>query len=549
MVRRNSNLPEDFQPVSAGKAAPAKAARKRKAASGGTGGGRGGDAGGGQGGGRDGEGDAFEFDKALARLPRNDIGNSERFRKRFGDRFMMVRDVGWHYFDGKSWNFEQGETQAQIHAQKVAKKLRDEAVALEKAGPQGDESEDEFNDAVERAWKWASGCGNNARLKAMLDVAAPHLMRSNDDLNRAPRLFNTQNGTLYLGPKGEGVRLRAHDPLDLITHVSPAVYDAKALCPTFISFLDKVQPALEMQDFLQRWFGYCLSGFWSEQALLLFHGMGANGKSTLVELMRWLFGSYAVVLPPESLMQDDRRSGGQATPDLARLPGARLVPASEFRQGARLDEGLVKRLTGGESMPVRHLNKGFIDFDPEFKVILSSNHLPKIRGRDEGIWRRVLLVPFEQSIPRADRDPELLSKLKDEAEGILAWCVQGWEMYVRDGLSPPPQVSDATKSYREEQDPLGMFIQFVLEPAAGQQISSSYLYGLYKDWTRINALDAVSQTSFSNSLMDRGYRKHKSSSMNWVGVKANVAAVDEIRAQIRDMRADQLPVDGGDDAL
>ena len=547
MVRRNSNLPEDFQPVSAGKAAPAKAARKRKTAtgggagSGGVGGGHGGDAGG--------EGDAFEFDKALSRLPRNDIGNSERFRKRFGDRFMMVRDVGWHYFDGKSWNFEQGETQAQIHAQKVAKKLRDEASAMEKAGKQPDESDEEFNDAVERAWKWASGCGNNARLKAMLDVAAPHLMKSNDALNRAPRLFNTQNGTLYLGAKGDGVRLREHSHLDLITHVSPAAYNRAALCPTFIAFLDTVQPAEEMQDFLQRWFGYCLSGFWSEQALLLFHGMGANGKSTLVELMRWLFGSYAVVLPPESLMQDDRRSGGQATPDLARLPGARLVPASEFRQGARLDEGLVKRLTGGESMPVRHLNKGFIDFDPEFKVILSSNHLPKIRGRDEGIWRRVLLVPFDQSIPRDKRDPELLSKLKDEAEGILAWCVQGWEMYMRDGLSPPPQVSDATKSYREEQDPLGMFIQFVLEPAAGQQISSSYLYGLYKDWTRINALDAVSQTSFSNSLMDRGYRKHKSSSMNWVGVKANVGAVDEIQSQIRKMRDDREPAMDADDPL
>lgn len=549
MVRRTDNLPDGFEPVSAGKAAPAKADRKRKAAPRDGGGGSGAGSGGVPQGGNAGEADAFEFDKALARLPRNDIGNSERFRKRFGDRFMMVRDVGWHYFDGKSWNFEQGETQAQIHAQKVAKKLRDEAAALEKAGRQPDESDDEFADAVERAWKWASGCGNNARLKAMLDVTAPHLMRSNDDLNRAPRLFNTQNGTLLLGPKGDGVRLRAHNPLDLITHVSPAAYNRQALCPAFIAFLDTVQPDTEMQDFLQRWFGYCLSGFWSEQVLLLFHGMGSNGKSTLVELMRWLFGSYAVVLPPESLVQDDRRSGGQATPDLARLPGARLVPASEFRQGARLDEGLVKRLTGGESMPVRHLNKGFIDFDPEFKVILSSNHLPKIRGRDEGIWRRVLLIPFEQSIPRDKRDMELLTKLKDEAEGILAWCVQGWEMYVEKGLAPPAQVKDATKSYREEQDPLGMFMQFVLEPAAGQSISSSYLYGLYKDWTRINALDAVSQTSFSNSLMDRGYRKHKSSSMNWVGVKAITTAVDEIRSQIQQMRTDHRIDDGADDGL
>lgn len=530
-MSRRGDLPKGFQPVTAGAQPPARSSRKR----GGTG--RAAVDGGGQ-------MPPANLDLDLSRLPRNDIGNSERFRRRFGDLFMMVRDVGWHFYDGKCWNREQGDKQAQIHAQKVAIKLRDEAAALEAAGPMmlpdgRMEDEKEFADRVERAWKWAATCGNNARLKAMLEVSAPHLMRVNDELNRGPRLFNCQNGTLYLGGKDDTVRLREHSPLDLITHVSPAAYNAAAKCPRFFNFLDKIQPNPNMQTFLQRWFGYCLSGFWSEQVLLLFFGHGANGKSTLVELMRWLFGSYAVVLPPESLMQDDRRSGGQATPDLARLPGARLVPVSEFKQGAKLDEGLVKRLTGGESMPVRHLNQGFIEFDPEFKVILSSNHLPKIRGRDEGIWRRVLLVPFEQSIPRDERDPELLSKLKEEADGVLAWCVEGWRQYVSKGLAPPPQVQDATKSYREEQDPLGMFIQFVLEPATSDNsINSSYLYSLYKDWTRINALDAVSQTAFSNSLLDRGYRKHKSSSMNWVGVKANLKAVEEIREAVRNLSDD-----------
>ncbi|MFC3674675.1 DNA primase family protein [Ferrovibrio xuzhouensis] len=503
-----------------------------------------------------GQGEAVDdLSLRLAREPHNDIGNSVRFRDRHGKHFMVIRDLGWHFYDGRCWNHEEGETQSLIHAQKVAEALREEAKAIEAAGPRPREDEDAFEARLERAWKWAAQCGNKTRLLAMLEVASPHLMRNLEDLDTDPRLFNCQNGTLYLGPKGV-VELRDHDPAHLITHVAPAAYDDNAAADVFLNFLERVQPDPAMRAFLQRWFGYCLSGFWSEQVLVLFFGKGANGKSTLVDLMRWLFGSYAVVLPPESLVQDDRRSGGSATPDIARLPGARLVPASEFNQNARLDESLVKRLTGGETMTARHLNKGFFDFDPEFKVILSSNHLPRIRGQEEGIWRRVLLVPFNEVIPRDERDADLMRKLKAEAAGILAWCVDGWRAYASDGLNPPETVRNATAEYREDQDPLGLFLATMTEPAAWTEtIGSSMLFSLYKDWARVNAADPMSQTAFSNSLKARGFRKTKSSSMMWMGMKVNAKAQTELNHALNmvSRHDDPLPatadVGDGDDPL
>lgn len=486
--------------------------------------------------GPDGPGAADPFNLELANLPRNDMGNAERFRRRYGALFMVVKNIGWFFYTGTHWSREDGLIEAAIHAQMTAAALREETKALEAQGPMQGEGKDDFLDRLDAARKWASQGGNKARLNAMLEVAAPYLSKDVEDLDLNPRLFNTMNGTVYL-PGHSRVEMRKHDALNYITHVSPARWEEDAKRPVFDAFLKRVQPDESVRDFLQRWFGYCLSGFTVEQVLLLFYGQGANGKSTLVELIRWLLGDYAVVLKPESFVSDDRRSGGQATPDLARLPGARLVPASEFNKGARLDESLIKQMTGGEIMPARHLNQGFFDFQPEFKVVLSSNHLPKIRGQEEGIWRRVLLVPFDQVIPKTERDPELMAKLKAEAPGILDWCIDGWREYAMQGLNPPALIRDATSQYREEMDNIGSFLLQLTERAPpDSSVQSSHLYELYRDWAKVSAIDPVSQTGFSNDLSGKGYRKTKSNIMAWRGLKLKDDAVSALRAEAINVR-------------
>jgi len=170
--------------------------------------------------------------------------------------------------------------------------------------------------------------------------------------------------------------------------------------------------------------------------------MGANGKTTLQELISFILGDYAAVLPFSSLLHNDRQQGGSASPDLARLVGARMVCASEPDQGSRLSEALVKQLTGGDTIAARKLHKDFFEFKAEFKLWLTGNHKPNIRGNDDGMWRRIKLVPFNETIPEEERDTELPEKLRDEASGILNWMIKGCLAWKEDGLQTPDAVTD-----------------------------------------------------------------------------------------------------------
>lgn len=198
--------------------------------------------------------------------------------------------------------------------------------------------------------------------------------------------FNVQNGTLDLkAPDNgredwDGITLENHNPEDLITKLAEVEYDPAATCPRFRQFISEIQPDLEIELFLQRWCGYCLTGSMQEQIILMFYGTGSNGKSVLMSLMKRILGSYAQVLPFASLLHDDKRRGAEASPDLAQLPGVRLVTAAEPESGAKFSESLIKQITGGEEIKARHLHKGFFEFKPECKVMLSFNNKPIIRG-------------------------------------------------------------------------------------------------------------------------------------------------------------------------
>ena len=196
-----------------------------------------------------------------------------------------------------------------------------------------------------------------------------------------------------------------------------------------------------------------------EQCLLFFYGAGRNGKSTLVDLMVDVLGDYAVSLSIDSFAGDSRKVGGEATPDLARLPGARMVSASEPEMGVRLKDALIKTLTGGDKISVRRLHQDFFELIPQFKIVLQGNHKPIITDDSDGIWRRVMLIFFEIQVPKEQVDPELPKRLRREAAGVFAWMVAGALDYLTMGLRPPEKVLAATEEYRQESDPLGAFIR------------------------------------------------------------------------------------------
>lgn len=473
-------------------------------------------------------------DLRLAKRPLNDSGNGERLRTRFGRDLMYVPEVGRYAWSGKHWSPRTGERDWHLAAQKTYRAIIwQEAPALqaELAESPGDKAElKEMSRRVHELRDFGNDSGNRSRLSSMQLVSEPHLERRVDTLDADPFLLNVQNGTLELGAKKGGdrtaVRLRKHSRLDHITRLAPIGYDADAECPLFRAFLDTVIPDKEVQDWLQRWFGYGLTADYSEEQLALFWGEGRNGKGVLTKLFQWLLGDYSGVIQFSSLLNDDRRRGSEATPDLAKLPGIRMVFAGEPKKGSRLDDGMVKQITGGDDLTVRHLNKEFFDLKPTFKLTLAFNNKPQIRDDTHGMWSRVRLVPFEVIIPPERQDRELLRKLKAEGPGVLNWALDGFRRWREIGLVAPQAILAATAEYRSESDRIGQFLEAATIRDPGGMLPARELLGCYEAWCRAMEYKPISQTLFGKELSKRGIKAEKHGIIYRLGLKWNPSGID-----------------------
>lgn len=490
-----------------------------------------------------------DIDKKLCRFSATDLGNAERLIERYGRDMLWVREIGWISWTGTHWDRKNGDIAAQIFCHHTARSMRGEVLALGALGPYPDEEPDAFEKRIGNYAKFAKDSRNSGRLRAMLECAAPMLHADNDDMDQHHFLLNTSAGTLDLqsGGRGDGagdcVGLRRHGREDKITRMGNVGYDPNAECPRFLQFLHDIQPERDIRQFLQRYFGYCLTGAINEQIVVMFYGQGSNGKSTLMDLINYILGDYALVLPFASLLQDDRRRGSEATPDLARLPGARFVTAAEPETGARFSESMLKQLTGGEKLTVRHLNKGFFEFYPQFKLCLSFNNKPAIRGQDDGIWRRIVLVPFDQKFVDKEKLEEFPgAKLKDrglekalraEAPGILNWMLDGYRLWAESGLCVPERIRAATEQYKTESSPVQQFLAACVRRVDGGMVVASKLYDAYKLWCGDNAVDPVSQTAFGYRMRDAGYEKERGDYIRYRGIELT----DDIDARLSAIEA------------
>ena len=440
-----------------------------------------------------------EGDRRLAGKLCNDSGNAERLRARSGKDLLYVPQLGRLAWSGTHWSAPDGEKQWALAARQASLKIWDELAALrEELG------EDEPKKLKALA-EWALDSGNRSRLAAMQALAEPLLQHQVGELDAAPFLFNCANGTLELGSNKDAaaIRLRRHARLDLITRLSPARYEAEAECPRFRRFLDEIMPDDAIQEWLQRWFGYCLTADFSEARLACFWGEGRNGKGVLMKLMLWLFGDYGASLEFASLLSDDRRRGSEPSPDLAALQGARAVFAGEPKKNARLDDGRIKAITGGDVMKVRHLNREFFDLRPTFKLTLAFNNKPVIKDDTHAMWSRVCLVPFEVVIAEEKIDRGLIDALKEEASGVLNWALDGFRRWRETGLSPPQAIVAATAEYRSESDEIGQFLERAFERHPPGKIRTADIYGCYLGWAKAMDKRPVSRTKFGIELTKR----------------------------------------------
>jgi putative DNA primase/helicase len=501
-----------------------------------------------------------------AGLPETDLGNAERWAILHGAAFRYSEELGWLSWDGRRWKREGGDPRSYppMLGRSAIGTIR--RIQLEAKWIEGTGCPDEFaatlagvrhdpagqnhvlrwvgpkDDKVpllrsQARAKFGRDCEASGRIGAVTALARlqPGVAVSSAVFDRAPMLFNVANGTLeFRRAEAEGgapeVVLRPHDPADMLTKVSPVFYDPAATAPLYDSFFTRAQPDAAMRRFLHAWAGYSLTGETGEQSFVILHGTeGGNGKSTWEQIRAHVMGDYAQKVNVETFLDGNfEKSGAQASPDIARLPGARMVYTAEPKQGKRFAEDLIKVVTGGETVTARHLNRDFFEFLPEFKISVACNRPPEASD-DAAFWRRVLMTPWDVSVPKAERDKMLPVKLQAQASGVLNLFVSGALDWMAGGLPVPGAVTAATERYQQESDPLGRFISMALVVDAGSCVQSSHLYDIFKAWCRFAGEKEWTQTGFSKALGRKGFHKIQRSNMFWLGLRPafEVAAFEE----------------------
>jgi putative DNA primase/helicase len=357
---------------------------------------------------------------------------------------------------------------------------------------------------------WAVKSESRERINAALDLAqsVDRIAVTGDDWDADKWLLGVGDGVVDLRT-GEFREGRREDSLTLSTNVA---YDPQATCPRWRKFLDEIfNDNFELSDYIQRAVGYSLSGNVREHCLFLCYGTGRNGKSVFLNTIASMLGDYATGTPFSTFEMSRYQS--QSTNDLAALRGKRFVSARETQEARRLNEARVKAVTGGDPITARFLYAEFFTYFPQFKFWLAVNHKPIIRDTSEGMWSRVRLIPFTVSF-RGREDKKLEDTLRGELPGILGWALAGCRKWQElDGLAEPQVVIRATKEYKEESDPVGVFLAECTEPKPNFSATTDAkaLYDFYVSWCEDAGEEPLSQTAFGRRLAEKGYEKIRTS--------------------------------------
>lgn len=522
------------------------------------------------------------LDRACARFPMTDLGNAERFVHRFGNDFRFCAELGWFRWDGRRWLLLGEEPRAlppevmqaifttmraikneaqlvrasgvrpatppYLAGEDLARWEREHAAMMDFEVERKRNVPVMYSDKLAEWARTSEAAGKIAAAGALAKSMGP-LVAMVQDFDRERMAINVLNGTLRLeqarrkrpleeiaAGKSEWhmvwtLRLDPHNRDDFITKLADVEYRPAAKAPTYERFLALVQPKPEMRRFLAQWGGLSMTGNTGEQKLAFFYGGGSNGKGTWVETIARIAGDYAGTIKIQSLLDQGKKSGDQATPAIAKLPGVRFLRVSEPSKGAVLDEGLVKELTGEDPVDARHLNKSFFTFFPEFKITISGNNKPVIKDTSDGIWRRMQLVPWEADIPAEKRDKGLKDKLLAERDGIFAWLMRGLLDWKKHGLIEPEDVRLATQEYRDDSDTVGRFLRQTCKTgedtrARPWRVRKRDLYELYEAWCDQTGGYKMESRPFTKEIKAKRFVEKHSDGDWWLGLKPVVELQD-----------------------
>ena len=417
-------------------------------------------------------------DKAAKQYDATDTGNAHRLYDKFGNilKYSYNRKK-WFFWTGKVWNVDESGEVKKL-ADDICEDLKREAWSIQ--------DEDLQESALKFAKRTASSSAKEAMIKEcqhLFDIPA-----SPDDFDSYNDFLNCQNGIVNLR-NGE---LMPHDSRLMLSKITNCEYDPKNRKPKrWLQFLDEITNGdKELIEYIHKCIGYSISGSNREQCAYFLYGMGNNGKSTFLDTIADMLGDYASNAQPDTLMLQSRVGslGGGANSDIARLKSARFVTCEEPTEGVRLNEGLLKQLTGGSKVTCRFLYGDEFEYTPEFKIWVATNHKPVIRGTDIGIWRRIKLIPFEVNIPKDKVDKNLKYKLRQEFPQILAWAVEGCMKWQKDGIAEPAVVLDAVRDYKQEMDLIASFVEqcITIDYDSDVKMPAAELFSVYRAWAKSN---------------------------------------------------------------
>lgn len=421
----------------------------------------------------------------------DDMGNAQRFIDLFGDKIRYCyTERKWYYYNGVKWSVDnmgmvQKAADRSINAMKAEAKLYAQA------------DEESGGDMAKAFEKHMKSSRSNKSKKAMLSEAEHHIPVLPAQMDKYRMALNTPSGIINL-KNGE---IKPHNSEYYFTKSTAVEYSENSECPLWLKFLDDIFAGdRDLIRYIQKAVGYSLTGSTAEQCAFFLYGTGRNGKSTFIDIIRAVLGDYAANIQPETIMVRSSQSGA-VNSDIARLKGARLVTSVEPNEGVRINEGLLKQLTGDDTVTARKLYSEEFEFKPEFKLWMATNHKPVIRGTDTGIWRRIHMIPFEVQIPEDKVDKNLVSKLKKELPAIFKWCVDGCLLWQKEGLKMPSAVLEMVREYRREMDVISAFIEDKCE--IGGSVQASTLYMAYVNWANANNEYCMSNTKFGTEIAKR----------------------------------------------
>lgn len=427
----------------------------------------------------------------LKQFSYDDTGNADRFVDNYKNSVLWSYvNACWYVYTGKKW-----QTDMTGEVIKLADKL---LVIMKKeyAMCVDEDQEKAFN-------KHLHYTRSNKGKQAMIREIQHRLASLPSDFDKDIWHLNTQNGVLDL----KSGQLEEHSSNRMLSKITNTEYSDKIDCPRWKQFLEDIFAGnKELLSYIQKAIGYSLTGSTDEQCMFFCVGNGRNGKSTFLDTISDIFGDYTANIQPETIMI--KPYSGAANSDIARLKGARFVTTVEPNEGVRLNEGLVKQLTGGDKVTARFQYGSEFEYSPEFKIWMGTNHKPIIRGRDEGIWRRLHLIPFNVQIPKDKVDKNLKYKLKREYVGILNWAIEGCLLWQQEGLDLPQVIAQAVEEYKGEMDVVTSFLDECTERGVGD-IKASDLYQSYKKWALDNGQYVMSSTKFGIEMSGK-YDKKKS---------------------------------------